>query len=109
MVMLVEPAAGAALDDPTRPPTLRDAKQRPAPMKRPPVTRWVLSSTLVSSGRRSAVINNRVVGRGDRINGAVVVDIQPASVRLRSRGREITLVMLKKNIKTPSRITPPSR
>ncbi len=102
--MFLPPPAGASLEDPTRPPTAQAVTQRPAVMKKTP-TRWVLSSTLVSSGRRSAVINNRVVSHGDRINGAVVVDIQPASVRLRTRGREITLVMLKKNIKTPSRVS----
>jgi len=107
LMMFLALPASASQEDPTRPPSANVVTQRPAVMKKT-TTRWVLSSTLVSTGRRSAVINNRVVSRGDRINGAVVMDIQPARVRLRTRGREITLLMLKKKIKTPSRVSPRS-
>jgi len=91
----------AALEDPTRPPTA-NASMAVSPKKnyRP---RWVLTSTLVSAQRHTAVINNKVVSRGDRVNGARVVSIQPSTVRLRVGGRDITLVMLKKNIKSLSR------
>lgn len=92
-----------ALEDPTRPPTA-DAKTSYVTPKKNKRSRWTLHSTLVSSSRRTAVINNRVVSLGDRINGATVVSIQPSSVRLRAKGREVTLVMLKKNIKTLSRV-----
>ena len=93
-------ALAASLDDPTRPPTAQPTKAHKAVRKQ---TRWTLSSTLVSAQRRTAVINDRGVSVGESINGARVVTIQPSKVRLRRSGRDITLVLLKKNIKRPSR------
>jgi len=98
-LLLVMPSQ-AALKDPTRPPTTT-VSASPEKIQR---LRWVLTSTLVSAQRRTAVINDTVVSRGDRINGATVISIQPATVRLRARGRNITLMMLKKNIKSLSRV-----
>lgn len=95
-----------AMEDPTRPPTAK-AISSYTPVKKSKRPRWTLHSTLVSSGRRTAVINDRVVSQGDRINGATVVSIQPSAVRLRDRGREVTLMMLKKNIKSLSRVISP--
>lgn len=91
-----------ALEDPTRPPGA-EVQRSSVVNKKIRRTRWKLTSTLVSAGRRTAVINDRVVSPGERIRGATVVSIQPSSVRLREKGREITLVMLKKNIKSLSR------
>lgn len=100
-VMVMSGAAPAApLNDPTRPPSAKAVKPTKAVRKQ---TRWILSSTLVSAQRRSAVINDRVVSVGEKINGARVVAIQPASVHLRRHGSDITLVLLKKNVKRPSR------
>jgi MSHA biogenesis protein MshK len=92
-----------AMEDPTRPPTAK-ATSSYVPVKKRQGPRWVLNSTLISSDRRTAVINDRVVAVGDRVNGATVVSIQPSAVRLRDKGREVTLVMLKKNIKSLSRV-----
>ena len=97
-----------AMEDPTRPPTAK-ATSTYVPGKKSKGPRWTLHSTLVSSDRRTAVINNRVVSQGDRINGATVVSIQPLAVRLRDKDREVTLVMLKKNIKSLSRAALPSQ
>ena len=97
-----------AMEDPTRPPTAK-ATSTYVPGKKSKGPRWTLHSTLVSSGRRTAVINDRVVSQGDRINGATVVSIQPSAVRLRDKGREVTLMMLKKNIKSLSRAALPSQ
>jgi len=93
-----------SMDDPTRPPTA-EVQRSPVVSKKSKRVRWILNSTLISSVRRTAVINDRVVSKGDRINGATVVSIQPSVVRLRERGREVTLMMLKKNIKSLSRTT----
>jgi len=90
-----------AANDPTRPPGLNLVPIKTGTVRKGP--RWVLTSTLVSSERKSAVINNRVVGLGDRVKGATVVAITPSRVRLRSGGVDVTLVMLKKNIKTLSK------
>ena len=92
----------AALKDPTRPPAIRVTTSTP-PEIRPP--RWMLKSTLLSAQRRTAIINDTVVSRGDRINGATVVSIHPSRVRLRTGGQDITLIMLKKNIKSLSRMS----
>ena len=93
----------AALEDPTRPPTATPTVYAsPKKHSRP---RWVLSSTLVSAQRRTAVVNDKVVARGDRINGARVISIEPSAVRLRVGRRDVTLMMLKKDIKTSSQVT----
>lgn len=91
-----------AMQDPTRPP-VAEAKARAVAVQQNLSPRWELHSTLVSSARRTAVINDRVVSQGDRINGATVVSIQPAAVLLRVAGRELRLVMEEKNIKSLSR------
>ncbi len=102
MLLLVMPLQ-AALKDPTRPPTATTAiPTSPEKNQRP---RWALTSTLVSAQRRTAVINDTVVSHGDRINGAKVISIQSSTVRLRVGGREITLMMLKKNVKSLSQMT----
>ena len=102
MLLWVSPLQ--AMEDPTRPPTAK-ATTHFVVGKKSHAPRWRLHSTLVSSDRRTAVINDRVVSQGDRINGATVVSIQPSTVRLRDKGREVTLVMLNKNIKSLSRHT----
>ncbi|MDT8383709.1 MAG: hypothetical protein RRB22_04775 [Gammaproteobacteria bacterium] len=91
-----------AMQDPTRPP-VAEATARAVAVQQNSSPRWTLHSTLVSSARRTAVINDRVVSQGDRINGATVVSIQPAAVLLRVAGRELRLGMEKKNIKSLSR------
>ncbi len=102
MLLLVMPLQ-AALEDPTRPPNVTTmASASPQKIQRP---RWILTSTLISAQRRTAVINDTVVSHGDRINGAKVINIQPSMVRLRIGGRKITLMMLKKNIKSLSQMT----
>ena len=104
LLMLLWISPLQAMEDPTRPPTGKATSSYVGAPKSHAV-RWTLHSTLVSSERRTAVINDRVVSQGDRINGATVVSIQPSSVRLRNKGREMTLVMLKKKIKSLSRET----
>lgn len=99
-LLLSGAAPALSLKDPTRPPDARPAKVHKA--ARQPL-RWTLSSTLVSPQRRTAVINGRLVGVGETVNGARVVEILPSKVRLRRKGRDITLVLLKQDIKRPSR------
>jgi len=61
-------------------------KVQPAPRRN-----WVLSSTLVGSARRVAVINDRLVSVGDSVLGAEVIDIGARSARLRYAGQELVL------------------
>ena len=106
MLILALPVQ-AAVEDPTRPPGMSEAPSIRSSESAQVSPRWVLTSTLVSPDRRSAVINDRVVSLGDRVNGATVVEINPSEVRLRASGHELTLVMLKNNIKSVS--TQPNR
>jgi len=94
----------AALEDPTRPPAQAAAVTTQSPAAAAGNgPRWTLTSTLVSPSRRTAVINDQVVAVGDRVDGALVADIQADSVRLRAGGREVTLTLLKTNVKQPSK------
>lgn len=101
LILVMAAPALAALEDPTRPPVQAPAAaQSPAASDGP---RWLLTTTLVSPERRTAVINNQVVTVGDRIGGARVVDIQADSVRLRAGGREVTLMIVSTNVKQASK------
>ncbi len=80
----------AGLPDPTKPDTQRSARQHDSPL--------VLQSTLVSGGRRSAVINGRLTTIGSRIQGAQVLEIGPDKVIMRRNTRRFTLQLQKKNI-----------
>lgn len=73
----------------TVPPVIR----RPA--EPPPVPfDAVLGTILYSPGRKFAIVNGRIVGPGDVVNGARIVDITPTTVLLRDaqgRTRSLTL------------------
>jgi len=54
----------------------------------------VLGTILYSPDRKLAIVNNRIVGLGDTVNGARIVDITPGTVLLRDpqgRLRSLTL------------------
>jgi MSHA biogenesis protein MshK len=81
--------AADALEDPLRP-----AKQA-QPTAPTPVSvdtgDWQLESTLISSGRRVAIINGRAVRAGDAIAGARVLRVEPGAAHLRHDGRRFTI------------------
>lgn len=52
---------------------------------------WTLSSTLVSSQRRVAIINGLAVRTGERVAGARVLGIETNLVRLEIDGRPFTV------------------
>lgn len=86
------PVAGAAQDeasrrDPLKPPGTVEQTTRPAFN----ADAWRLSSTLVAKGRRVAIINERLVGVGDRVGGARVLAIESGQARLDYQGREFTI------------------
>lgn len=83
----------AATNDPMRPLPRPGSVSAPAPVRPAPAPRrhWVLSSTLVGETRRVAVINDRLVGVGDSVLGATVIDISPRSARLRYAGSDVLL------------------
>ncbi|MDH3713112.1 MAG: hypothetical protein OET44_04590 [Gammaproteobacteria bacterium] len=86
-------SALAATNDPMRPMPRPGSVQTETKAKPRQTARrnWVLSSTLVGEARRVAVINDRLVGVGDSVLGATVVDIGTRSARLRYAGRDVLL------------------
>jgi len=82
MLLACTQAAAAAeregLRDPLRPP-MAGAEAPPGPDP----ADWRLSSTLIAEGRRVAIINGRVVGAGQTVDGARVLEVGPGRVRLR--------------------------
>ena len=91
--------------DPTRPPTVKNKILKPiVKAKKPPKPKvksknWVLSSTLVASDRRTAVINDKVLSLGEKINGSKLIDIQSGKVKLLAKGKTRTLEIIKKDVK----------
>jgi len=85
------PAAEAPATAVTRVPPAR----QPPPAEPPPVPfPAVLGTILYSPDRKYAIVNDRIVGPGDEVNGARVVDITPTTVLLRDekgRLRSLTL------------------
>ena len=75
-----------AESDPMRPPMVSTSAKQAAPG-------WVLNSVLISDERHVAVINQRPVRVGDKINGARVLAIYPDRVRL-SRAEKTFLIKL---------------
>jgi hypothetical protein len=54
----------------------------------------VLGSILYSPDRKLAIVNGRIVGPGDEVSGARIVDITPGAVLLRdARGRLRSLTL----------------
>ncbi len=52
---------------------------------------WVLNSILYSEHRQHAIINNKLVKKGDVIKGARLIKLGPDSVKLIARGKTIEL------------------
>lgn len=87
------------LADPTRPAT------EPALVAAPVATTGpVLQSILISPTRRRAVINGRTYKIGDKVDGAVVADIQSYEVTLRQGQRETRLRLFPRLVKEPNAV-----
>lgn len=91
-------AAAPALEDPTRPSYLRQRTSDAGPAK----PAWRVESILVSPGRRLAVINDRVVGVNDHVNGARVVEILPYEVTIEYQGALRRLALVPVRVKRPA-------
>ncbi len=76
------------LPDPTKPGSFTPPLTGAAEMQE---KQFKLQSVLISSQRRVAVINDRSVQVGDRINGATVQQIEKNRVVLDKRGRRFDL------------------
>jgi MSHA biogenesis protein MshK len=94
---LLVPEGLAELADPTRPPGFggEAAAIRPsAPL--------IVTSILVSSGRKIAVIDGRSVKVGDSIGGARILEIAPDTVVVRTRTGTAELRLALPSVKRPT-------
>ena len=96
MVLLFASSTAMAMTDPMQPPAYQDVK--PATVKKS-VARWELTSTLIASDRRLATINGKTLGVGKMIDGAKIIDIQPAVVTLNYQNRSIVLKLISSVVK----------
>lgn len=104
MLAIAIPVFAAEFKDPTRPPWY--ATQ--------PVTglvtqdrlqlgyadSWVLSSTLISGTQKLAMINGRLLGKGDKVGNMTVVDIRPDKAVLRIDNENIEIMLVRNKIKS---------
>ena len=91
-ILFFTPTTHAQLDDPTRPPGYRLVL--PGGKKAATAIRFSLSSVRISSTRRTAVINDRMVEVGNKVNGAKVLGIYPSSVKLKKQNKIFTVRLL---------------
>lgn len=105
MLFMALPAWAQALQDPTRPPAASlllppDAAQAPAAPRQP-----TLQSVLVGpgSGREVAVIDGRIVRRGERVGRAILADIRGDRVILREGRRTTELKLYPQAGKPPAK------
>ena len=75
-------------DDPLRPPGYRHAGAS-APAKRAAPS-WHVDEILISDSRRVAIVNSISVKKGEHVNGARVVAIEPGYVTLEYNNKLIT-------------------
>ena len=88
LLLLLAPAVSAeTMSDPMRPPQ-SGAAVTPRNVGDP---RWQVTGILVSSGRKLAMINDRLIGVGDKVDGARVRNIYGSSVELDIGGQLLVL------------------
>lgn len=75
---------------------------QPPPAEPPPLPFVaVLGTILYSPDRKLAIVNNRIVGPGDEVNGATIVDITPTTVLLRDAQGRLRSLTLSVGARTP--------
>lgn len=83
-----------AFVDPTRPPGATTQQQVFSSVRKN--SPWSLSSTLIASKRRIATINGKLLRPGERVNGAILIDIQAWNVTLKKNNKTFKIYMFKK-------------
>lgn len=86
-ILLMSLAVHAELQDPTRP-------ADPEMVKGGNVGLPTLTAIMISSDRRTAVINGQVVKVGDEVAGMTIISIEPNSVQLEGTQGKITLTLI---------------
>ncbi|MCP4044258.1 MAG: MSHA biogenesis protein MshK [Gammaproteobacteria bacterium] len=100
-LLLLLPVGSMALEDPTRPPDYQPLAEVAANPDKSTV-QWSLSSILIASGRRLAVINGQLLALGDTIDEARVVSIEKGLVTLYVGDERVKLRLVPANKKPPS-------
>ena len=92
------PGQAEALPDPTRPyqyGTVQVEQGQDAKVQ------WRLSGVRINADKRSAILNGKLVKEGDKLDGAVVLEIKPAEVTLQQDDKRLVVRLLLSNIKQP--------
>ncbi len=93
--LVVACAAQAETFDPTKPVIFKSKpkprKSAPKPAPKIDINAYQVSSILISPQRRIAVINGQVVSEGEKIDAAIVKEIQTAAVKLASGKTEFEI------------------
>lgn len=78
-------------EDPLRPPEYKVKKTTVVKGKDSKAVRgWYVNEIIFSGNRRIAIVNNVAVTKGDRVNGARVIDIKPEHVVLNYKDKTVT-------------------
>ena len=95
-LLLMFSSISFAANDPMRPPMTSTSVKQDAPG-------WVLNSVLISEDRHIAVINQRPVYEGGKINGAKVLKIYSDRVRLSTADKTFYIKLHPLSVKQPVR------
>jgi hypothetical protein len=104
LLLLLVPglATAATLRDPTRPP---DSLSVAGDVVEPGPSRWRLQGMFYRDGSRSALVNGRRVGVGDRVDGARVVSVDDRAVVLQRDGDRFELTPADPRVKRPATVS----
>lgn len=103
LLCLSVPGVSAAVTtiDPTRP-YLYDNLQQIQAFNPQADLEWALSGVKITEGKKTAIINGRLVKEGDDLDGARVIEIKPAEVILLQGQQRIAIRLLLQDIKSPA-------
>lgn len=62
---------------------------------------WRLSGIRINENKRSAILNGRLVKEGDKLDGAVVMEIKSSQVTLQLEENRLVVKLLISSIKQP--------
>ena len=82
----------SALPDPTRPPLVHQAAVQRMNLENP--QQFSVSAIKIAGTLRKAIVNNRLVGAGDNIDGGLVVEVAPGFVTIDYLSRRLRVGLL---------------
>lgn len=85
------------LDDPTRPPGYAKPYQFKGMQKQK--ASWKLSAIKIDAYTQRAIINDKTVAEGNKVDGALVMEILPNQVKLRNEKGEFSVRLVKQKVK----------